>query len=130
MRKMRYSMLKRVGRAAALSALVVAMTGAVTGAATASPPALTAALRADLTRYLDAQRVTDHISALSLRVSYPDTRPGLAVSVGTTAYGGHTPVSDDALWQIGSNTKAVTSVVLLQLEAELPKPSPGHYREL
>jgi CubicO group peptidase (beta-lactamase class C family) len=28
------------------------------------------------------------------------------------------PVQPDALWQIGSNTKAFTSVLLLQLEAE------------
>lgn len=119
---MRYSMLGRVGRAgigtSALLALVVGLTGGATTAATAAGPAPTAAVRADLTRYLDARRVPDHISALSLRVTYPGARPGLAVSVGTTSYGGHAPVSDDALWQIGSNTKAFTSVVLLQLEAE------------
>jgi D-alanyl-D-alanine carboxypeptidase len=40
------------------------------------------------------------------------------VSAGTTTFGGSQPVRPDALWQIGSNTKAFTSVVLLQLEAE------------
>jgi D-alanyl-D-alanine carboxypeptidase len=114
-------MRNRIGRAGTSAAALLALVVGIAPAATASPaagPTLTAAVRADLTRYLDAQRATDHLSALSLRVSYPDARPGLAVSVGTTSYGGHTPVSNDALWQIGSNTKAFTSVVMLQLEAE------------
>jgi D-alanyl-D-alanine carboxypeptidase len=97
------------GAAAAL-AVAVATSGGVAQAATPRPrPGLTAALRADLNRYLDAQGVEDHISALSVRVTYPGARPALAVSVGA---------SDEAEWQIGSNTKAFTSVVLLQLEAE------------
>ena len=103
--------------------IVAASTTASAGAAAAdsSPapaPALTTALRADLTRYLDAQGTADHFSAVSLRVTYPGARPGLAVSAGTTTYGGSTPVSNDAQWQTGSNTKAFTSVVMLQLEAE------------
>ena len=40
------------------------------------------------------------------------------MAAGTTRYGGGGPVSPDALWQIGSNTKAFTAVMLLQLEAE------------
>ena len=104
-----------------LGAVLAAGTTAGTATATtrpAHPPALTAALRADLTHYLATEGAKDHFSALSLRVTYPGARPGLAVSVGTTTYGGSTPVTDDARWQIGSNTKAFTSVALLQLEAE------------
>ena len=134
---MRYSVRRRADRggkssAVAVLALVVGATlGTTAGVANAaagpspnsspSPAAsagLTAALRADLTQYLDTQGTTDHFSALSLRVTYPSTHPALAVSAGTTTYGGSTPVSDNALWQIGSNTKAFTSVVILQLEAE------------
>jgi len=111
------------GTAAAgtMTPTAAAGTRAGTAAATTKPatkPALTTALRADLTRYLDAEGAKDHFSALSLRVSYPGARPDLAVSAGTTTYGGRTPVTDDARWQIGSNTKAFTAVVLLQLEAE------------
>lgn len=61
---------------------------------------------------------TDHFSALSLRVTYQGRRPDIAVSVGSTRYGGFAPVSTRALWQIGSNTKAFTSAAVLQLEAE------------
>ncbi|MGQ4516508.1 serine hydrolase [Streptomyces sp. DW26H14] len=86
--------------------------------ASASSPSLSSALRADLTGYLKAEGKKDHLSAMSVRVTYPNGRPSTAASAGTTTYGGHTPVSDDALWQIGSNTKAFTSVVLLKLEAE------------
>jgi D-alanyl-D-alanine carboxypeptidase len=113
--RMRYS--KSV---AALIAIVVSVTGGATaaGASPAAEQALASALRADLSHYLDAQGTKDHFSALSFRLTYPDTRPGVAVSVGTTTYGGRTPVSDHALWQIGSNTKAFTAVVMLQLEAE------------
>jgi D-alanyl-D-alanine carboxypeptidase len=33
-------------------------------------------------------------------------------------FGGSEPVLSSSVWQIGSNTKAFTSVLLLQLEAE------------
>ncbi|MFD5831148.1 hypothetical protein [Lentzea sp. NPDC060358] len=58
------------------------------------------ALREDLQEYLDAHRAQDRMTAVSLRVSYPDRRP--AISAGVSA---DRPVPDDALWQIGSNTK-------------------------
>ncbi|MBS2545865.1 serine hydrolase [Catenulispora sp. NL8] len=69
-------------------------------------------------RHLHARGETDHLSAVSVRVTYPGERHATAVTVGTTRFGGHTPVSDDAMRQIGSTTKAFTSVVLLQSEAE------------
>ncbi len=79
---------------------------------------LQAALRGDLSRYLAARRKAEHISAVSLRVTYPGTKPAINLATGTTRYTGGPPVSTRALWQIGSNTKAFTSVILLQLEAE------------
>lgn len=115
-------MWKSIGRAGtsvlALLTLAVGLSAGTMADASPAAPSLTSALRADLAQYLDTQGSTDHLSTVSLRVTYPDARPGLAVSVGTASYGGRTPVSDEALWQIGSNTKAFTSVVLLQLEAE------------
>jgi D-alanyl-D-alanine carboxypeptidase len=74
-------------------------------------------LAADLEQYLAARRKTDHISAVSLRVDFPGGKPGIGTVAGTARYGGDVPVPPDAMWQIGSNTKAFTSVMLLQLEA-------------
>ena len=88
------------------------------GPARQSGTALRAALRGDLRRYLTARRTAEHISAVSLRVSFPGSRPAIALATGPTRYGGGPPVSPRALWEIGSNTKAFTSVIVLQLEAE------------
>jgi D-alanyl-D-alanine carboxypeptidase len=79
---------------------------------------LTNSLRAALNNYLNTRRVPEHISAVELRVTYPGTKPPMALAVGTTRYGGGPRLSTGALWPIGSNTKAFTSVMLLQLEAE------------
>jgi len=112
--------------AAAATCALVATTGmALTGPASASAgparqssAALRAALRGDLRRYLTARRTAEHISAVSLRVTFPSSRPAIALATGTTRYGGGPPVSPQALWEIGSNTRAFTSVIVLQLEAE------------
>jgi D-alanyl-D-alanine carboxypeptidase len=79
---------------------------------------LQAALRRDLSDYLTTRRTAEHISAVSLRITFPGTRPAISLADGTTRYDGGPPVSASALWQIGSNTKAFTAVILLQLEAE------------
>ena len=79
---------------------------------------LQAALRQDLTHYLATRRTAEHISAVSLRITFPGTRPAISLADGTTRYDGGPPVPASAPWQIGSNTKAFTAVILLQLEAE------------
>ena len=79
---------------------------------------LQAALRRDLSDYLTTRRTAEHISADSLRITFPGTRPAISLADGTTRYDGGPPVSASALWQIGSNTKAFAAVILLQLEAE------------
>jgi D-alanyl-D-alanine carboxypeptidase len=96
--------------------------GAAASAA-AGPPrqngaALRAALRGDLTHYLTTRHKAEHISAVSLRVTYPGNTQSINLAAGTTRYTGGPPVSTSALWQVGSNTKAFTAVILLQLEAE------------
>src|ERR1700722_18421967 len=83
-----------------------------------SSAALGAALRADLSRYLTDRRTAEHISAVSLRVTFASSRLPISVATGTTRYDGGPPVPAGALWQIGSNTKAFTAVIILQLEAE------------
>jgi D-alanyl-D-alanine carboxypeptidase len=92
--------------------------------APASGPATTDAgddlesqLRADLEAYLHERGAAEHVSAAGLSVSLPDRRWTIDVSAGTTTFGGSLPVRPDSVWQIGSNTKALTSV-LLQLEAK------------
>jgi D-alanyl-D-alanine carboxypeptidase len=110
---------------ALLSAGALLPAGAATASATvlaAQPrqagPTLQAALRQDLSDYLTARRTAEHISAVSLRITFPGPRPAISLADGTTRYDGGPPVTASALWQIGSNTKAFTAVILLQLEAE------------
>ena len=85
-----------------------------TGAATA----VRASLRSELNKYLNAYRVAEHISAASLAVTFRGRRPGINLAAGSIRYRGGPAISPYALWQIGSNTKAFTSVLVLQLEAE------------
>jgi D-alanyl-D-alanine carboxypeptidase len=91
--------------------------------ADAGPPASTnAALKQDLHRtlatYLRDHGAAEHVSAAGLTISLPGHRSTIDVSAGTTRFGGSRPVSPNSVWQIGSNTKALTSVLILQLEAE------------
>jgi len=58
------------------------------------------------------------VSAVGLTVTFRGSEPAISLATGATTYGGGVPVSAGALWQIGSNTKAFTAVMLLQLEAE------------
>jgi D-alanyl-D-alanine carboxypeptidase len=93
-----------------------AATGAT--AATGAATGVRASLRSELNHYLNAYRVAEHISAVSLAVTFRGRRPAINLAVGSTRYGGGPAISPYALWQIGSNTKAFTSVLVLQLEAE------------
>ena len=111
------------GLCCCLAVLVAALAACTGGNAAGAPPragsvALLASLRSDASRYLATRRQAEHISAVALRVTFRGTEPAINVAAGTTRYGGGGPVSPDALWQIGSNTKAFTAVMLLQLEAE------------
>lgn len=112
----------RAGLVLAVLAALVATAGLVAPAAAAAPVAPTATLesdlQADLQHYLQDRGAAEHISAAAVSVSLPDQLQSVDVSAGTTTFGGSVPVAPDALWQIGSNTKAFTSVLLLQLEAE------------
>lgn len=75
-------------------------------------------LRRDLRAYLKANGTAEHISAAGLSVRLPNQRRSIDVAAGTMRVGGTRPVTRTRVWQIGSNTKAFTSVMLLQLEAE------------
>jgi D-alanyl-D-alanine carboxypeptidase len=80
--------------------------------------ALRASLKRELEFFLTNQGTAEHVSAVSLRVTFRTQRPSINIPVGTSTYGGAEPISTANLWQIGSNTKAFTAVMLLQLEAE------------
>jgi D-alanyl-D-alanine carboxypeptidase len=77
-----------------------------------------AALQRDLASYLKTRGAIEHLSSLSLAVSYGADQPTITVTSGSTTYGGSTPVNATSLYQIGSNTKAFTAVAILQLEAK------------
>ena len=75
-------------------------------------------LRSDLRAYLKAHGSAERISAAGLSVRLPGRRGTIDVGAGRMRIGGARPVRSTSVWQIGSNTKAFTSVMLLQLEAE------------
>ena len=75
-------------------------------------------LRGDLRAYLEDHGADERISAAGLSVRLPGRRGTIDVGAGTMRIGGTRPVSRTSVWQIGSNTKAFTAVMLLQLEAE------------
>jgi D-alanyl-D-alanine carboxypeptidase len=109
-----------------LAGLVAPIAGNVPAHAAPSGPvtagtgddAVVSQLRADLNAYLQARGAAEHISGASVSVSLPGERSTIDVTAGTTTFGGSVPVRPDSVWQIGSNTKAFTSALLLQLEAE------------
>jgi D-alanyl-D-alanine carboxypeptidase len=87
----------------------------------ATPPGnktLDQALRSDLDGYLAARSSIEHISTLSMTVSFRGDPHDINMAVGKTQYGGTTDTDPANVFQIGSNTKAYTSVIILKLEAE------------
>ncbi len=104
-----------------VTAAMPGLAGPAAGAAqtaVATPASVRASLRSELKNYLNTYRDAEHISAVSLAVTFPGSRQGINLAVGNAFYGGGPTISPYALWQIGSNTKAFTSVLVLQLEAE------------
>jgi D-alanyl-D-alanine carboxypeptidase len=100
------------------SLLLFALALAAPASASQSDAALRTALQRDLNQYLTARAKAEHISAISLSVSLHGAPQNINVTAGRTKYGGGVPVTPQMLWQIGSNTKAFTAAIILQLEAE------------
>ncbi|NIK61339.1 serine hydrolase domain-containing protein [Kribbella shirazensis] len=82
------------------------------------PATLQSDLRRHVESYLKQHGVEEYASAVGLSLSLPGHRSTVDVTAGTMSFETHRPVPADAVWQIGSNTKAFTAVLLLQLEAE------------
>lgn len=115
------SMFRSIRRGVAMTALALVLGSDQNVLAqrnlTSGENALEEALRKDLQDYLDTRSTIEHISTLSMTVSF---RGGSTINaaVGTTEYGGGKSVTPNNMFQIGSNTKAFTSVLLLRLEAD------------
>jgi D-alanyl-D-alanine carboxypeptidase len=101
--------------AAACSAPTTTGRVAPAGAASTS---LTRDLRDELETYLRLRGQAEHVSAAVLSVNIRGRAHTIDLAAGTTQFGGSQPVAANSVVQIGSNTKAFTAVVMLQLEAE------------
>jgi D-alanyl-D-alanine carboxypeptidase len=111
----------RVIVAGLLALLAAACAAPTTGpVAPAGTPtsSLTRDLRDDLDTYLRLRGQAEHVSAALLSVNIRGRAHTIDVAAGTTHFGGSQPVAANSIVQIGSNTKAFTAVVMLQLEAE------------
>jgi D-alanyl-D-alanine carboxypeptidase len=113
----------RVVRAALIGLVVVGLafcatfTRAQARSTAAAPPRSTAAaLRGELQGFLQRHGGAEHFSGIALRITRPGT-PSISVQAGTTRLDGGRPLTAQDVWQIGSNTKAFTSVAMLKLEA-------------
>ena len=107
--------------AASLLALIVSFAGCLSSLAETKAPdneALRAALRDDLKDYLSARSSIEHISTLSMTISFRGDPEDIKIAVGKTQYGGGEKVTPENVFQIGSNTKAFTAVLILKLEAD------------
>jgi D-alanyl-D-alanine carboxypeptidase len=112
------SLLPKLRVAAAVFLAAIVVLGGSTPAAASDGSALKQALHDDLQNYLSTRSSIEHISTLSMNITFRGSSEEIADAVGTTEYGGGEPVTPDNLFQIGSNTKAFTSAILLRLEAD------------
>jgi D-alanyl-D-alanine carboxypeptidase len=84
--------------------------------APAGDAAMRAALKKDLTDYLSSRSKPEHISTLSLDVSFRGDPADVSMAVGTMRFGGGRDVTPNDLFQTGSNTKSFTAALILRLE--------------
>ncbi len=101
-----------------LFACAIFLLSSVSAVQAAPTPTLSQALAKDLQQYLASRGKPEHISAASLSVGLRGKAATIDVAAGTTTYHGSAGVTPYSLFQIGSNTKAFTAVIILQLQAE------------
>ena len=98
--------------------VVLALTIVPASAATGDAQ-LTATLQRLLNRYLTARAKPEHVSAASLSIRLKGGRQNIDLAAGTMRYpNAGRNVTPADLFEIGSNTKAFTSVAILHLEAD------------
>lgn len=79
---------------------------------------LRSALQRDLNAYLNTRATVEHISALSLSIDLPGRQVNINLVAGRSAWKSGPAITPANLFNIGSNTKAFTACLILQLEAE------------
>jgi D-alanyl-D-alanine carboxypeptidase len=106
-------------KAVAILALAVAVLYGSPARAMPANGVLGPQLQATVDAYLRKRAGPEHISAVSLSVSFPARTENLNVVTGRTSRGpGGVPITPESLFQIGSITKSFTAATILQLEAE------------
>ncbi len=78
---------------------------------------LRGSLQRDVNNYLTERSRIEHLTAISLTVSLHG-QPPIDITAGRAANIDGVRVTPGSLWQVGSNTKAFTAAIVLQLEAE------------
>ncbi|MBV9270730.1 MAG: beta-lactamase family protein [Candidatus Eremiobacteraeota bacterium] len=82
------------------------------------PPQLSTRLHTILQQYVRDRGTKENITAASLSVSLKQGDPPILVAAGTMGHANSRRITQSTLFQIGSNTKAFTSALILQLESE------------
>ncbi len=95
--------------------LLFLVAAAVRPAAQAQHPPIETGLQETIDAYLAERGEIETISGVALHVDLGRGRP-IEVFAGTTGRDG-TPITDETLFQIGSNTKHFTAALILKLEA-------------
>jgi D-alanyl-D-alanine carboxypeptidase len=101
-----------------LVAAVLAATSVLGVSGPATGQTLRTSLQRDLNQYLDTRSDIEHVTAISLSISLHGQPANINVTAGRSGISSGEPVTPEDLWQIGSNTKAFTAAIILQLEAE------------
>lgn len=99
-------------------ALAASLVGLMAGSAGATAQSLRAKLQSVVDRHLAARCKPEGITCISALVTRSDDDPGIAVVTGTTDRSGRERITPRTLFEVGSNTKAFTSALLMKLEAE------------
>jgi D-alanyl-D-alanine carboxypeptidase len=106
-------------RSTAILAVVLSTFATSPALAQSSRAALKPVLQGIVDRYLETRSKAEHISAVSVSVSFPGEPQNLNVVAGRTALDPRSAsIAPTNLFQIGSITKSFTAAAVLQLEAE------------
>lgn len=99
-------------------ALAAGLVGLTAGDAGATARSLRARLQSVVAQHLAARRRPEGITCISAHVSRSPDDAGISVVTGTTDRSGREPITPRTLFEVGSNTKAFTSALLMKLEAK------------
>ncbi len=101
-----------------LSAATLHVVSSGAALAAEGEPVSIADFQSTVDTYLAERGETEMITGVAAYISLGDPGPAIEIYAGETAKQDGVPVSDDTLFQIGSNTKGFTGALMLALEAE------------